>query len=154
MSSSGWPFFQNLSDGTETITNGIPHYKLVGAAGANAQSYGFMIQIPLSAKGMSILVRGRGHAGSADSAQLFMSGAFQNLSAPGPTAALSSKVVNLGTRSISSGGYVVFNKAIDFDEDFGLTAAPGEVGLFAIFRPDASDNQNLEVLSTTVKFRM
>ena len=155
-SSAAMPFFNNLVEMQTQAVNGIPHTTNAPKQGGNCQAYAFMIDIPEAAKGMEVRIRSRLPAG-AGQVRFKMSGSFQATGQLGPTvstgAGAGTLVGDFGVQNCST-SYTDHTGSFHFAQDLGIGSAPGNVGIFAIYRDDLSDNVFNAILNTKVVFKM
>lgn len=152
-SSAAMPFFNNLVQMQTQAVNGIPHTTNGPRSGANCQAYAFMIDIPEAAKGMEVRIRSRLPSGTGQ-VHFKMSGSFQATGQLGPTISPTAALVgDFGTQNCGT-GYTDHTGSFHFTQDLGIANAPGNVGIFAIYRQDPNDNVLNAILNTKVVFKM
>ena len=148
-SAAAMPFFNNLTQMQTQAVNGIPH-TVNGVGGGGFQSFAFMVDIPAAAKGMEVRIRGRLAAGVGQ-VHFKMSGSYQPDQAPAASAG--GLIGDFGTQNCSV-NYTDHTGSFNFTDDLGIGSAPGNVGIFAIYRNDFNDNVNHAILNTKVVFTM
>tara|TARA_R100000005_G_C4943433_1_gene166976 strand:- start:597 stop:935 length:339 start_codon:yes stop_codon:yes gene_type:complete len=112
-----------------------------------------MIDIPEAAKGMEVRIRSRLPSATGQ-VHYKMSGSFQATGQLGPTVSPTAALVgDFGIQNCST-SYTDHTGSFHFAQDLGIANAPGNVGIFAIYRQDSNDNVFSAILNTKVVFKM